>query len=62
MITEMHRSKQDALTGLKSCDVLADFDNFSRDVAAENVRKLDSGQAFADPDIQMIHGAGLDAN
>jgi len=41
MIAEMHRRKQDALPGLKSCNVLADFDNFSCDVAAENVWQLD---------------------
>jgi len=62
MIAEVHRSKQDALPDLKSGNVLADFDNFSRNIAAENVRQLDSGQARADPDIKVIHGASLDSD
>jgi hypothetical protein len=62
MIAEVHGRKQDALTSLKSGDVLADFDNLSSNIAAENVRKFDSRQSFAHPDIKMIHRAGFDTN
>ena len=43
---------------LKSGDVLADFDDFTRDVAAEDVRQFHAGQSLAHPDIEMVERAG----
>ena len=47
---------------MKPVDVLADFDDFSGDVAAKDVRQLHAGQSFANPEIEMIQCAGPNAN
>src|SRR5262249_19082042 len=49
----------DALPGLESSDVFANFDDFSRNVAAQNVRQVNPGQAFAHPEVEVVHGASL---
>ena len=62
VIAEVHGREQHALADFESGHVLADFDDFTGDVAAENVRQLHAGQAFAHPDIEMVHGAGFHAD
>jgi hypothetical protein len=62
MIAEMHGREQDALSDFEPSNVLADFDNFARDIAAENVWQFHAGQTFAHPDIEVIHGTGSHAN
>jgi hypothetical protein len=54
----VHGREQHALADFETSDVLADFDDFSGDVAAQNVRQLHAGQSFAHPDVEVIHGAG----
>ena len=43
-------------------NVLARFNNFASNVAAQDVRKIDAGEALANPYIEMVHGAGLDTH
>jgi hypothetical protein len=57
MTAKMHGSKQYPLAGLETGDVLANLDDFTGYVAAQNVRKRDFRSSFADPQIKMIHGA-----
>ena len=56
MSAVVHRRQQHPLPGFEPADVLAHFDHFAGDVAAENVRQLHSRQSFAHPDVQMIQG------
>ena len=62
LIAEVHRREQDPLPGFEAGDVVADFDNLACDVSTQDVRQLHSGQAFADPQIDMVQGTGLDAD
>ncbi len=62
VIAEMHGRQQYSLPRLEAGDVLADFDDLSCDVRPQNVRQGHSGQTFADPEIDMVQGAGLDAD
>src|SRR5579863_1781367 len=62
MPAEMHGRQQYTLSGLesaglKSVDVLAQFDDFSGHVAAKNMRQVHARQSFAHPHIEMIQGA-----
>jgi xanthine dehydrogenase accessory factor len=50
------------LAGLESVDIVADFDDLSVDVAAENVREFDARKSFADPNIKVVHRAGAHAH
>ena len=45
-------------------DFLADLGDFAGDIAAGNVGERDSntGEAAANPEVEMIEGAGADAN
>ena len=43
-------------------DVIADFDDFSGDVAAENMRQVHARQALTHPNVEMVHGAGSDSD
>src|SRR5438876_7508766 len=54
MSAEGHRGEQYALSGLQVSDVFADLRDFARHVAAIDMRQLDAGQAFADPQVEMI--------
>ena len=56
MSAEVHRSDQHTLSRFKSADVFSSFDDFARDVAAENVRQFDSRQSLAHPDVEVIEG------
>jgi hypothetical protein len=58
----MHGSEQDALSGLEVSDIRADFDDFAGYVAAEDVGQIDAGQSFADPHVEVVQGAGADAD
>ena len=60
VIAEMHRRQQYPLPGLEAGDVLADLGNLSGNVRAQDVRQLHSGQTFADPQIDVVQGAGFD--
>jgi hypothetical protein len=40
--------------------IIAHCHDFTRDVAAQNVRQVYSGKSFAHPDIEMVHGASFD--
>src|SRR5207248_5385972 len=54
MSAEGHRGEQYALPDLQVSDVLADLRDFAGHVAAIDMRQLDAGQAFADPQVEMI--------
>ena len=58
MSAEGHRGEQYALPDLQVSDVLADLRDFAGHVAAIDMRQLDAGQAFADPQVEMIQCAG----
>jgi hypothetical protein len=50
----MHGRNQDALPYRESSDVLADFGDLTRDVAAEDVREFHTRQSFANPNIEVV--------
>src|SRR6185437_1782803 len=54
----MHGSDDHPLPLAEAGDVIADVDNLAGDVAAGDVRKLDAGKALADPEVEVIQGAG----
>jgi hypothetical protein len=62
VIAEVHGRNENALASSESGNIVADFDDFSSDIAAENMRQLHSGEAFAHPDVEVIHGAGSHAH
>ena len=62
VIARKHGSEKHTLTGFEAGDVFADFDDFPGNVAAQDVRQLDPGESLADPEIEMIQGAGFDAD
>ena len=62
VIAEMHRREQHPLTGFEAGHVLAEFDYLARDVAAQNVRQFDAGQALTYPEVEVVHCASLDAD
>jgi hypothetical protein len=62
MIAEMHGREQDALSDFESSNILTDFDNFARHIAAEDMGQLHAGQTFPHPYIEVIHSAGFYAN
>ena len=57
-------SENDLLANVDSGDFRADFGDFAGDVAAGNVGQgnLEAGETAADPEIEMIEGAGADAD
>ena len=57
MPAEMHGSEQHSLAGFDSCDVLANFHHFARNIASQNMRKLHARQSFAHPYVQVIQRA-----
>src|SRR5215469_8491992 len=59
-VAECHGRQQYALTWFEIGDVFAELGDRSGDVAAVDVRQLDSRQALADEEIQMIQGHRLD--
>ena len=61
-IAKNHGRQQHPLAGLASADVFPGFDHFARHIAAQDVGQLDTGQPFANPEVQMVQRAGLDAN
>lgn len=56
--------KNDLLTNVDGGDFRAKLDDFTDAVAAGNVRKrdLESGKAAANPEVEMVEGAGTDAD
>jgi xanthine dehydrogenase accessory factor len=58
MIAKVHGREENALPGLEFGDIFAEFDDLARNVAAEDMRQLNAGQAFAHPDIEMVQAAG----
>ena len=60
VIAEMHGREQHTLPRFEASDVLADFDDLARNIAAQNVRQLHAGQSLAHPDIEMVHSASFD--
>ncbi len=62
VIAEMHGREQDPLPRLEASDVLAHLGNLARDVSPQNVWHGHPRQAFADPKIDVVESAGLDAN
>jgi len=56
--------EDDFVAGLEARDVRADFGDFAGNVAAGNVRERNfpAGDAFANPEIEMIERAGADAH
>ena len=62
MMTEVHRRNHHTLANRNVTHILAGLNYFPSDVAAENVRQLDAGKAFANPEIQMVHGTGANTN
>ena len=54
--------EQDALAHFEAAHIFAKLDDFSGNVAAGNVRKLHSGQAFAHPNVEVIERARPDAD
>ncbi len=62
VIAEVHRREKHPLPGLEASDVLADFGNLSGDVRSKDVRQIHSGQSFANPQIDVVQGAGFDAD
>ncbi len=47
---------------LESGDVFTNFDNLTGHVATEDMRQFHSRDAFANPQIEVIHRACFDAN
>jgi hypothetical protein len=62
VIAEVHRGEQNALGGEESGDVFSDFHDLAGDVAAGDVWQLDPREPLADPQVEMVQGASLDAN
>jgi hypothetical protein len=60
MIAEVHGGEQYALSGFEAGDIFPDLDDFTSDVAARDVRKLYAGESFANPKVEMVHGARFD--
>jgi hypothetical protein len=58
MSAEMDGRDNDPLASPESGDVFADLDDFSGDVAAQDVRQLHARQAHADEEIEMVQRAG----
>jgi hypothetical protein len=58
------RSENDFLPDMNGRDFWADLGDFAGDIAAGNVGERDSntGEAAANPEVEMIEGAGADAN
>ena len=58
------RSENDFLPDMNGRDFWADIGDFAGDIAAGNVGERDSntGEAAANPEVEMIEGAGADAN
>src|SRR5580698_2707978 len=56
-IAKVHRGKQHALSSFQVSDVLAHFDNFSRNITTQNVRKIHTGQPLTHKYVEMIHSA-----
>jgi hypothetical protein len=59
VIAEVHGRDENPLADIEAGYVLADFNDFSSDIAAENMRQLYARQSFPNPDIEVIHGAGF---
>ena len=47
------------MSRLEAGNVLARFDYFARNVAAQNMRKIDAGQALAHPYVKMVQRTGF---
>jgi len=62
VIAEMHGCDEHALAGGHARDIVANLNDLACDVAAKDVRQFDPGQAFAYPEIKVIHGAGAHAD
>src|SRR5438094_8332124 len=62
VITEVHRREEHALAGLEPSYIFAGLDDFSRNIAAQDVRQVDARETLADPNIKMVQGASSDAN
>ena len=58
----MHRREKNALSRPQPCNVFADLDDFTADVAAQYVRQLYPWQSLAHPKVEVIHGTGFDAD
>jgi hypothetical protein len=58
----MHRRQQHSLARFEAGDVFAHLGNLACDVRPQNVGQGHPGQAFADPEIDVIQGAGSYAN
>src|SRR5438552_5569704 len=62
MSAEGHWGEQYALPDLQVSDVFADLRGFAGHVAAIDMRQLDAGQAFADPQVEMIQSTSAHPN
>ena len=62
MITEIHGREQHALPVLEIGDILADFDDFAGNVAAEDMRQVYAGQALAHEEVKVVQSAGPHAD
>ncbi len=60
VIAKVHGRKQHALARFEAGNVFADFNDFARNVAAQDVRQLHAGDAIANENIEMIQGTGFD--
>jgi len=61
VIAEVHGREKDTLSGAKVGNVLAGFNDFSGDVAAEDVGQVHAGESFADEDVEVVESAGAHA-
>src|SRR5262249_44681331 len=62
MIAERHGRKQDACARFEVAYVLSHLGDFAGYIAAIDVRQLRSGDAFADPEVKVVHRASPDAH
>jgi hypothetical protein len=64
MTTGNARSENDFLADVDVVDIVADLDDLPGDITAGNMRKRNRviGQAVADPKVEMIESAGVDAD
>src|SRR5207248_9361437 len=62
MIAEVHRREDHALARIEASYIFAGLDDFSRNIAAQDVRQVDARETLADPNIKMVQGASSDAN
>jgi hypothetical protein len=60
MAAKQHGRQQSPPAGLQIGDVLAALGDFTRDVAAQDVRQLHARQPFAYPEIEMIERTSPD--